>query len=71
MRRERLVVIVDFIEDEAPGLHRIAQHVEALATRFALKRGGRVLGDQITKSPDKRGFHKKFNEHDKRPHDSP
>ena len=70
MRGERLVVIVDFIKDEAPGLRRIAEHVEALAARFVLKRGRRVGGDQIAKSRNKRGFHKKFNEHDKRPHDS-
>src|SRR5262249_23222792 len=68
---ECLIVIVDFIQDEPPRLRRIAEHVEALAAGFALKRGFRVGGDQIAKSRNKGGFHKKFNEHDKRAHDPP
>ena len=50
MRGERLVVIVDFIKDETSGFRRIAEHVKALATRFALNRGFCVGSYQIAKS---------------------
>jgi len=42
-------ILVDFVEDETPRLCWVEQHIETLATRFALKRSLRVGGNQIAK----------------------
>ena len=61
-------VVVNLVEDEAPRLFRIEEHIEVSATHFALERSFRVGGNQIPKALGERRLHEEFNEHDKRPH---